>query len=111
MKTMIVCASRYGSTMEIGRWMADRLPWNDADIFCVENAPEPDGYELIFFGGGVYNEQVDKEIVQYVKTHLAGLGGKKTVAFAVCLDTCGVYMKGKIFRLRHFKQAIALFKK
>jgi menaquinone-dependent protoporphyrinogen IX oxidase len=31
MKTLIVCASRYGSTMEIGRWMAERLPWSEAD--------------------------------------------------------------------------------
>jgi menaquinone-dependent protoporphyrinogen IX oxidase len=26
MKTLIVCASRCGSTMEIGRWIAERLP-------------------------------------------------------------------------------------
>ena len=56
MKTMIVCASRYGSTMEIGHWIAERLPWNDVDIFRVEKAPEPDGYELIFLGGGVYTQ-------------------------------------------------------
>ena len=97
MKTLIICASRYGSTMEIGHWIAQRLPWNNVDIFRVEKAPEPDKYELIILGGGVYNEQVDKRIVQYVKTHPAGLSEKKIVAFAVCLDTCGVYMKGKFF--------------
>ena len=97
MKTLIVCASRYGSTMEIGRWMAERLPGNDTDIFHVKNAPAPDGYELIFLGGGVYNEQVSKEIVQYAKAHLAALDGKKIAAFAVCLDVRGVYMKGKFF--------------
>ena len=97
MKTLIVCASRYGSTIEIGRWMAERLPGNEADVFRVENAPAPDGYELIFMGGGVYNEQVDKGIVQYADTHLVELEGKKIAAFAVCLDTKGVYMKGKFF--------------
>ena len=97
MKTLIICASRYGSTMEIGHWIAERLPWNNVDIFSVEKAPEPNEYELIFLGGGVYNEQVDKNIVQYAKTHLSGLNGKKIITFAVCLDTCGVYMKGKFF--------------
>lgn len=95
MKTLIVCASRYGSTMEIGRWMAERLPGNYTDIFRVENAPAPDGYELIFLGSGVYNEQIDKGIVQYAETHMDGLKGKKIAVFAVCLDTKGVYMKDK----------------
>jgi len=111
MKTLIVCASRYGSTMEIGRWIAERLPWNNVDIFHVEEAPEPDGYELIFLGGGVYNEQVSKEIVQYAKIHLAGLDGKKIAAFAVCLDTRGVYMKGKFFGGRlYLKPLLAVLK-
>jgi len=95
MKTLIVCASRYGSTMEIGRWIAERLPWSKADHFSVEKAPEPGDYELIFMGGGVYNEQVDKDIVEYAKTHQTSLKGKTTAIFAACLDTSGVYMKGQ----------------
>jgi menaquinone-dependent protoporphyrinogen IX oxidase len=97
MKTLIVCASRYGSTLEIGRWMADRLPWSEVAVVPVEEAPAPDGYELVFIGGGVYNEQVDKNAVQYAESHLAGLEGKKIAAFAVCLDTKGVFMKGEFY--------------
>lgn len=97
MKTLIVCASRYGSTLEIGRWMADRLPWREVDVLPVGEAPLPDAYELVFLGGGVYNERVDKNIVQYAKSHLAGLKGKKIAAFVVCLDTQGVYMKDRFY--------------
>ena len=97
MKTLIVCASRYGSTLEIGRWMAERLPWSEVDVVPVEEAPAPDNYELVFIGGGVYNEQVGKSAVQYAESHLTALEGKKIAAFAVCLDIKGVYMKGKFF--------------
>ncbi|WP_419657449.1 flavodoxin domain-containing protein [Desulfosarcina variabilis] len=97
MKTLIICASRYGSTMEIGRWISERLPGNDVALFHVDDAPDPDEYEFILLGGGVYNEHVDKTIVQYAETHLAALEGKKIAIFAVCMDTRGVYMKGRFW--------------
>ena len=97
MKTLIVCASRYGSTLEIGRWIAERLPWPEVVVASVENAPSPDENDLIFLGGGVYNEKVDNAIVQYAETHTEALKEKRVVAYAACLDTRGVYMKGKFF--------------
>jgi len=97
MKTLLVCASRYGSTLEIGRWIAERLPWTEVVVASVENAPPPDEHDLIFLGGGVYNEKVDRAIVQYAETHAEALQKKRVVAYAACLDTRGVYMKGKFF--------------
>ncbi|MBW2010969.1 MAG: hypothetical protein JRI32_04810 [Deltaproteobacteria bacterium] len=97
MKTLIVCASRYGATMEIGRWIADRLPWKETEVVSVTEDPDPSGFELVFLGGGVYNEKVGKPIVQYAQKRLEALAGKYLAAFAVCLDTKGVYMKGRFF--------------
>jgi len=96
-KTLITVSSRYGSSMEIGRWMGERLPWEDVTIANVDEAPDPSAFDLIFLGGGVYNEQVGAAIVTYAKTHENALKEKKTVAFGVCLDTSGVYMKGRFF--------------
>ena len=96
MKSLIVCASRYGSTLEIAGWMSERLPWKSVEVYQVERAPDPEGYELVFLGGGVYNGVVSKEIVEYARKHLTCLKDKKTVLYAVCLDTKGVYMRGKI---------------
>ena len=111
MKTIIVCASRYGSTLEIGRWMADRLPWKSVDVYPVEKAPEPEGYELVFLGGGVYNEEVSKEIVEYARKHLTFMKDQKVILFAVCLDTKGVYMRGKIHGgWNYLKPLLDLFK-
>ena len=97
MNTLIVCASRYGATLEIGRWIAERLPWPEVVVTPVDTAPDPSDQDLVFLGGGVYDEQVDKAIVRYAENHMAALNEKKLVAFAVCLDTRGVYMKGKFF--------------
>lgn len=97
MKTLIVCASRYGSTLEIGRWIAERLPWRETEVVTLAQAPDPSGFELIFLGSGVYNEKVSNEIVSYAENHRDVLGGKQLIVFAVCLDTRGAYMKGKFF--------------
>jgi menaquinone-dependent protoporphyrinogen IX oxidase len=94
MKTMIVCASRYGSTLEIGRWIAERLPAGETAVFPVGEAPAPSGQDLVFLGGGVYNDQVDEAIVAYAQSHLDSLRETKIAAFAVCLDTRGFYVKG-----------------
>lgn len=95
MNCLIVCVSRYGSTLCIGRWMAERLPWERTDVYSVEDAPDPGPYELVFLGGGVYNEQVDGSLLEYVTQHRAHLEGKRTVLFAVCLDTTPVYVNGR----------------
>jgi menaquinone-dependent protoporphyrinogen IX oxidase len=97
MKTLIAISSRYGASMEIGRWMIERLPWDETTLVPVADAPEPSSYDLIFLGGGVYNEQVEPAIVTYAETQASILKEKKTVAFGVCLDTRGVYMKGRFF--------------
>jgi len=95
MDTLIVCASRYGSTLTTGHWMAERLPWKRSDVYPVEDAPDPGPYGLIFLGGGVYNERVDRRILEYATKYKNHLKGKKTVVFAVCLDTRPIYVKGK----------------
>ncbi len=98
MKTLIVCASRYGSTLKIGEWIKERLPWqDDVDIFPVEDAPEPENYDIVMLGGGVYNEQVDKRIVSYAGNFKEKMKDKKLVLFAVCLDTKSLFMRGKFF--------------
>jgi menaquinone-dependent protoporphyrinogen IX oxidase len=49
LKTLIVCASRYGSTLEIGRWIGERLPWTETDCFAIANAPSPADYDLVIY--------------------------------------------------------------
>lgn len=94
MKTLIVCASRYGATAEIGRWMAERIG-PDAAVTGVETSVDLAAYEMVFLGGGVYNDQVDERLVGFAKDHLGALKEKRVAVFAVCLDTGGFYMQGQ----------------
>ncbi len=93
MKTLIVCASRYGSTLEIGRWMVERIG-HDADVIGVEMTARLSDYDLVFLGGGVYNDQVDAAIVSFAEENLPVLKDKKVTVFGTCLDTGGYYLKG-----------------
>lgn len=111
MKTLIVCASRYGSTLEIARWISERLPWETVEVYPVENAPNPDEFELIFLGGGVYTEKITKEIVEYAKKNFEVLKDKKVVLFAVCLDTKGFYLRGNFYGgWRYLEPLLEVFK-
>ncbi len=94
MKTLIVCASRYGSTKEIGGWIAERLG-DDAQVVDTDSSLNPADYDMVFLGGGVYMDEVDERIVAYAKAHLTALKDKKTALFAVALDTTGFFMKGR----------------
>ncbi len=95
MKTLIVCASKYGSTLEIARWMAERL---GADCLTekAESMPDPSSAELIILGSGIYRHAVLPVLQEYVTRFADVLKDKKTVVFGVALDTTGVFINGKV---------------
>ncbi len=95
MKTLIVCASKYGSTLEIGRWMAERLG-SDCLVKRAEDMPDPSSAELIILGSGIYRHAVLPVLQEYVTRSADALKGKKTVVFGVALDTRGVFINGKV---------------
>jgi menaquinone-dependent protoporphyrinogen oxidase len=95
MKTLIVCGSRYGSTRVIARWIAERLGF-DCVITDVKDAPEPQGFELVILGSGIYEDRFMPEVNAYIDKHIKTLENKKKVIFGVCLNTKGVFVNGKI---------------
>lgn len=92
METLIVCDSRYGSTLEIGYWMGERI--GGVDVFPVNEAPAPAVYDLVILGSGVYQDSVDKGILKYVADNRATL--TRSAIYATCLDTRGVFKNGKV---------------
>ena len=95
MKTLIVCASKYGSTLEIARWMAERL---GTDCFTekAESMPDPSSAELIILGSGIYSHGILPSLQEYVTRFRDALKGKKTVVFGVAMDTTGLFINGKV---------------
>ncbi|MCL0069336.1 flavodoxin domain-containing protein [Dehalococcoidia bacterium] len=95
MKTLFVCGSRYGSTRVIGEWIAERLGF-DSLITDAGDAPDPGEFDLVMLGSGIYNDGFIPGVMDYIDRHIEVLEDKKKVIFGVCLDTTGVFVKGKI---------------
>ena len=94
MKTLFVC-SRYGSTKTIAEWLAERLG-HDSLVTGAEEAPDPKGFDLVVLGSGIYNGAFLPELTDYIDRHLEVLEEKQKVVFAVCMDTAGVFVGGKV---------------
>ena len=95
MKTLIVCASKYGSTFEIGRWLTERLG-GDSLVDRAESMPHPADTDLVILGSGIYRHHVLPSLEEYVNRFKDELKGKKTVVFGVAMDTTGVFGRGKV---------------
>ena len=95
MKTLIVCASKYGSTLEIGRWLAERLG-GDCLVDKAESMLDPADADIVILGSGIYNHHVLPSVQEYVNRFKDALKGKKTVVFGVSMDTTGVFVRGKV---------------
>ena len=96
MKTLIIYGSKYGSTKVIAHWIAERLNFKTT-IKDVKEAPSPDAFDLIIIGSAVYTEGIMPEVRRYIDKYLDVLEKKVVALYAVCLDTQGVYLKGKVY--------------
>lgn len=98
MKALVVCASKYGSTMQIGRWIAERLSYDaiTSRVSKPEEAGSLDDYELIFIGSGIYNHNFLPSFIRFIDENRDVLKTKKIVLFGVAMKTEAVFHKGMI---------------
>jgi len=95
MKALIVYGGKYGSTKVISEWIAERLNL-DTVIKDARDAPSPDDFDLVLLGSAIYEGAFTPEVSDYIDKHIDILEEKKKAIFAVCLDTKGVFIKGKV---------------
>ena len=95
MKVLFVYGTKYGSTKIIAEWIAERLGF-DSLIVEAKNALNPEKFDLVIIGSGIYNGSFLPEVIDYINRYIKVLDEKRKVIFGVCLDTTGVYVKGKI---------------
>lgn len=98
MKTLIVTASRYGSTEQIGRWIGERLKYDDfvVDLVKAGDVVSLEDYAMVIMGSGVYSHSVLPELKAFIEQNLDALKSKKNVIFGVAMKTAPVFHKGKI---------------
>lgn len=81
MKVLIVYSSETGNTRRVGEAIKEAVP--EADIYSVDDAPNPEPYDFIFYGFWVDKGTADKKSRDY----LPKLSGKNLALFA----TLGAY--------------------
>ena len=94
-KYLIVCASKYGSTMQTGRWIGERLE-GDVTVVSATEMYDPAKVDVVLLGSGIYSHTVLPQINDYVARYNKALAEKQTVVFGVAIDTTGVYVGGKV---------------
>lgn len=82
MRILTVYSSRTGNTKKVAEAIHSAMP-SGADIYPVESAPEPDGYDFIAVGYWAYRGTADDRAAEYMRK----IRGKKVVYFG----TLGAY--------------------
>lgn len=98
MKALVVCASKYGSTREIGGWIAERLGYEGiaAELRSAGDDGPLDDYGLVIMGSGIYNHGVLPGLKVFLELKKDALKGKKVVFFGVAMKTEPVFYKGRV---------------
>lgn len=75
MKTVVVYASRYGSTKEIAEFIAENLRQDgvSAEARSVETVSNPEDYDALVVGSAVYMQHWMDSAVKFVNEHRAVL--------------------------------------
>jgi menaquinone-dependent protoporphyrinogen oxidase len=97
MKSSIIAASRYGSTHEGARWIAERLElagWSTV-VYPAATAPAPSDEELVLLGSGLYSHRVLPELESYIDQHLEALSERRLGLFVLAMRTTPVFVRGE----------------
>lgn len=81
MKILVVYSSETGNTAKVAQAVYEAVP--EAEIYSVDEAPEPEAYDLIFCGFWVNKGTADRKSRDY----LANISGRNLALFA----TLGAY--------------------
>jgi len=81
MKTIVVYASKMGSTRKVAEYIAGKI---GSEAIDLKKNPRPDvsGFDRIILGSGVYVGGLSKRLIAFIKD--AGLGGKDVRMFICC---------------------------
>lgn len=86
MKTLIVYATKYGTTQKCAQTLAEALP-GGAELFPLgQTAPQLDAYDAIIIGSPIYIGMVQKPVKEFCSCHKDSLLQKKLGVF-LCNST------------------------
>ncbi len=84
-RILVAYGSKHGSTAEVAAAIADRLDadGHGVDLFPVDIAPGPDGYDGVVLGGSLYMGRWHEDTRRYLLRHRGELSGSQLAVFAL----------------------------
>lgn len=92
---LIVFASRYGSTEQTAKWIAEGLG-GKATVVAAKDAGDVSGYEKWILGSGIYGSQLHADMIAFLEKNAPAVKGKLAALFVVCgmpPDQAGGYLE------------------
>lgn len=87
MKTLIVYATKHGSSKKCAEILADKL-MGKVDLCNIIHgkAPELSQYDKVIIGGSIYAGTIAKELSNFCKNNIQALKGKKLGLYICCMN-------------------------
>jgi len=87
MKTLIIYASKYGTTEKCGNLLRDKLH-NEVEIVNIkkESIPEINTFDNIIVGGSIYMGKIQKEVYKFCLKNANVLKNKNLGFFICCMS-------------------------
>lgn len=82
-RTVVLYATRYGSTKEIAEMMADKLEINAKDISSIKKPEDLNCYDVVILMSPIYADTVLEEMRMFIKTYFIQIKSKKLITIAV----------------------------
>lgn len=81
--TVILYGSRYGSTEQTARWIAEGMG-GQADLRPVAEAGDLKAYTSIVLGSGIYYDLLHQDMAAFLAAHKAEIADRVVALFVVC---------------------------
>lgn len=95
MRVLITYGTKYGSTQQIAKWMAERVPGDaQVDIKKVNEVDRVDEYSHIIIGSPLYDDDLLPEVKEFIQDHGTDFKKKAVGVFGVALGHYGEGLYG-----------------
>jgi len=97
MKTLILYATKTGTTEKCAKLLAEKL--ENAEVYNLKNGePDTEGYDMIIVGGSIRAGMLHRKAKKYIKEKCGQQKNKKTAFFVCCADSekADEYLKSNI---------------
>jgi menaquinone-dependent protoporphyrinogen IX oxidase len=82
-RSVVLYATRYGSTKEIAEMVADKLGIKANDISAIKKPEDLDCYDVVVLMSPIYADTVLEEMRMFIKTYFIQIKAKKLFTIAV----------------------------